>query len=149
MQATLAPHLAQRAAPAILAALVHVGLAAALVMVPAVRERIFEPPPLVVSLVEPPRTQVVAPAPPKPVLRDAPQVNVAPPPIAIQPEIAIAPPLDPRPTITGPVMPPPSAPAPQLAMATEPPRFDMAYLRNPPRPIRAPRGACASRAACC
>ena len=119
-----------RAAPAAAVAFIHGALIMGLLLLPPVRERLTSPLPIVVSLIEARREAPPEPAPPRPLLREAPQVQVPIPPIAIAPEIAVALPPEPRPTISGPLTPPSAAPE-HVAQAVEPPRFDMSYLRNP------------------
>lgn len=119
-----------RAAPAAAVAFVHAAFMAGLLLLPPVRERLALPLPIVVSLIEFRRETLPEPRPPRPVLREAPQVQVPVPPIAIAPEIAVVPPQEPAPTISGPIVPPSAAPE-RVALAIEPPRFDMSYLRNP------------------
>ena len=119
-----------RAAPAAVVAFIHGALIVGLLLMPPVRERLALPLPIVVSLIESQRETPPEPKPPRPVLREAPLVQVPVPPIAIAPEIVVAPPPEPRPTISGPITPPAAAPE-RVAQAVEPPRFDMSYLRNP------------------
>jgi protein TonB len=120
-----------RAATLTLVAALHAGLLFALLLMPSVRERLALAPPMFVSFVDEARApRVEPPRPlPRPALRDPMPVRVPMPPIAIAPEVSVAP----APTaaaIALPVaMPQPSAAQP--AMATAPPRFDMAYLNNP------------------
>ena len=110
----------------------HVAAAAGLLLVPQVRERLVPEPLLVVEIREPPREPPPERARPlpQPVMREPVNVVLPPPVIALAPEVAVTPPV-PRPTISGPVATPPPAPAPSTTPALEPPRFDMAYLRNP------------------
>jgi protein TonB len=120
-----------RAAPAAAVAAIHAALVVGLLLLPPVRERLALPLPIVVSLIEARRELPPEVKPPRPMLREAPRVDVPIPPIAIAPEIVVAPPPEPRPTITGPIAPAPAVPE-RVAQAIEPPRFDMSYLRNPP-----------------
>jgi protein TonB len=109
----------------------HVAVAAGLMAIPAVRERIRTPATMFVEFHEAPaRERAPEPKPlPRPTLHDPQNVNVALPPIALAPEVAINPPREREPAISAAA----SAPAaPAASTSVEPPRFDLAYLRNPP-----------------
>lgn len=128
---SIAPRLeiGPRAAPAAAVAAIHVALVVGMMLLPPVRERLALPLPLVVSLIEAHREVPPEVKPPRPVLREAPRVDVPIPPIAIAPEIVVTSPPEPRTTISGTVTPAPALPE-RVAQTTEP-RFDMSYLRNP------------------
>jgi protein TonB len=123
---------APRTSSALAVLALHLAFVSGLLLVGPVRERIFDPRPLTVSLIETPRERHTQPPPPlTPHLREAPQVQVAPPVFTIAPEVTVTP-AAPRPSITVAVAPPPAAPSVEPAAVTSPPRFDVAYLRNPP-----------------
>lgn len=112
----------------------HAAAIAALILMPGVRERLIpQRALLVVQVREEPRERPPEAKPlPPPVLREPMKVEISPPVIALAPEIPVTPPAQPRPTITGPIATPPAPPAPAATPApVQPPRFDMAYLRNP------------------
>ena len=132
MTAVVAPRLAPapRAATFATVALAHAVLAAAILLVPSVRERIVAAQPLLVEYRGEARAE---PAPPKelpgPRMRDPIEIALPVPPIAIAPDVAIQPPASHAPSISLPA----AAPI-RIAEATpaiEPPRFDMSYLNNP------------------
>jgi protein TonB len=132
----VAPRMSQgpRALPLAAVAAIHVVVVAGLILMPAVQERLWTPPPMFVDYREAPREQPPEPKPlPKPALRDPLTVTIPMPPIALAPEVQITPPTERAPAISAPVFTPtaPSAPAAAPA-AVEAPRFDLAYLKNPP-----------------
>jgi periplasmic protein TonB len=119
-----------RALPLAAVAAIHAAAVGALLLMPAVRERLALAAPIFVELREAARALPPEPKPlPRPALRDPPMVSVPLPPIALAPEIPIAPPPVRGHTISGPVFTPPAPPGPPAPI--EPPRFDMAYLNNP------------------
>lgn len=111
--------------------LLHVAAVGALLAIPATGERFALTAPVFVEYlqsaqVRPPEARPL----PRPVLREPPIVQIAPPPIALT--VETAPPVAEHPAMAqaaAAVAAPRSAPD---AAAVEPPRFDMAYLRNPP-----------------
>jgi protein TonB len=123
---------ASRTVPLAAVAALHVALVSALlVAMPGVRERIASPAPIYVQFRDAPRVAPAETRPlPRPALRDPVPVTVAPPVVALAPEIAVTPPGQREPSISGPVA--SNAPAQPAVQATQPPRFDMAYLDNPP-----------------
>lgn len=109
----------------------HVAIAAAVLSIPAVRERLTTPPAFV-SYIAPLRPPEPMPKPlARPTLHEAPHVQMPMPPVALAPEIQATPPPQPAPAISGPIFSPKAPPAPAVPEPVEPPRFDMAYLRNP------------------
>ncbi len=124
--------LAPRAMPLAGVAALHVVLVAMLLFaMPAVRERIVPAAPMFVEYREAPRA---SPPPelhplPRPMLREPPAVTIPIPPVALAPEVAVAASPSQPATITGPMA---TAPTQVQAPPIEPPRFDMAYLNNPP-----------------
>jgi protein TonB len=119
-----------RAMPLAGVAALHVAIISALLLaMPAVRERLLPATPVYVEYREAPRASPPEPRSlPRPVLVDPPVVDIPIPPIALAPEIAVAPPPRAAPSITGSVATPPGE---THTAALEPPRFDMAYLDNP------------------
>jgi periplasmic protein TonB len=120
-----------RAAPFAAVAAIHAVAIAGLLLMPGVQERLALATPIFVELRELARERPPEPKPlPRPALRDPLPVIVPLPPIALAPEVVITPPPERAPTISGPVYTPQAPPAPLAPL--EPPRFDMAYLNNPP-----------------
>ncbi|HEX4334034.1 MAG TPA: energy transducer TonB [Usitatibacter sp.] len=121
-----------RAMPLAAVAGLHVLLVGALLFaLPGVRERIAPEGVLRVEYREAPRASPPPDSPPlpRPTLRAPPAVEVPLPAIALAPEVALAATTHTAPSISGPV----SAPTVEAHAPTlEPPRFDMAYLNNPP-----------------
>ena len=114
-------------------AVVHALAIAGLTLMPGVRERLVPQSLMFVEVREVARERPPEPPPlPRPVLREPMKVDVPAPAVALAPEIAVVPPPEPRAAITGTVATPPATPSPQAVAGVEPPRFDMAYLRNPP-----------------
>lgn len=131
----IAPRLSARprAAPLAAVAAIHAVAIVGLLLMPSVRERLSFPAPVFVEYHEVARERPPEPRPlPRPVLRDPLPVDIPLPPITLAPEVAVAPPPDRGPTISGPVFTPTAAPAPPAPLAVESPRYDMAYLKNPP-----------------
>ncbi|MPZ45349.1 MAG: TonB family protein [Betaproteobacteria bacterium] len=133
-------------------------LIGALTLRPAAAPEIVLPPPIAVQWIEPPRIEPPkpipvapppppkrkpVPKPPKPkVVRPQPAPVIAAaeaPPVPEAPVVAPPPPAPPAP-VAVPTPPAPPAPAPATAPAPPPivePRFDAAYLKNPPPPYPA------------
>ncbi len=111
-------------------AAMHAAGVAGLLLVPAMEERLVSHAPVYVEYREIPRERPQGPPPlPRPALRDPARVMLAMPPIALAPEIPVTPAPERAPPISGPLFTPL---APDPALAVEAPRFDMAYLKNPP-----------------
>ena len=118
----------------------HVVGLAAFVAASAFRERISPPAAMEVAFVESPKPVAPPPPPlafrprlsePVPVSITAPEIQVMAP--RVEPIAAPAPAPNPAPTITATVAPPAAlAVSAPPGPAVEPPRFDLAYLRNPP-----------------
>lgn len=122
----------RRIAPLAAVAALHVAAATGLILMPGVRERLAFEAPIFVEYREVPREQLPEAKPlPRPTLYDPTPVTIPMPPIALAPEITIVPPPDRAPTISGPVY-TPAAPVAVAPAPIEAPRFDMAYLKNPP-----------------
>ena len=119
--------LAPRTGAAVAVAALHLVLVAGLLLVPDVRERLVAPAPLFVEFVEAPPQPlpVAAPRPlPPPTMREPTRVVQDLPTITLAQE-PVAPAAAPQ------VIAPPAPPAPMAEATIVPPRFDMAYLRNP------------------
>jgi protein TonB len=123
----------------------HVALVAVLLQFDAVRTAVTTAAPVMVTLMPPPRekpkeTPKPPPPPPKREVRHKPRPAPAPPIITAQPEApstytAPPPTPEPLPPIEAPVAPVAAAPAPEPAPPpppVTPPRFNAAYLNNPP-----------------
>jgi protein TonB len=140
LQATLGGPGAPRTGTLLLVVALHGVALATFAAATAIRERLAVIPALDVALLESPRQP--PPEPPlvfRPELRDPPPVSIAAPEVTIVPariEPVAAPPApapNPAPTITAVPMPAvAAAPAVATSPAIEAPRFDLAYLRNPP-----------------
>lgn len=133
----LSPRLdaAPRAGPLAVIVALHAAIAGAALLLPPMRERLALPATVFVRYLEAARERPPEPLVPRlrPHLRDPLRVEVPMPPIALAPEVTVAPAPHAAATITGAMSTPktptePTAPAPA---PVEPPRFDMAYLRNP------------------
>lgn len=123
---------APRAGALAVVAALHVAIAAGLLLVRDVRERLIERAPMVVQLHAAPRERPPESRPlPLPAFEQPRRIEMPVPVVAVAPEIAIAPPREPAPSITGAVASTEAPVAPPAPASIEPPRFDMAYLRNP------------------
>jgi periplasmic protein TonB len=119
-----------RAVPLAAVVAIHVVVVAGLLLMPSVRERLIPSAPVFVEYREMARERPPEPRPlPLPALHDPAPVSVPVPPIALAPEVAVAPPAERAPAISGPLFTPTAAI--QVAEAVEPPRYDMSYLKNP------------------
>ena len=111
----------------------HVAIAVALLLSPAVRQHFAEPAPLFVELVKAPAERTATPprALPQPTLHAPRRVELPLPNVVMLAEAEAAPPQvaapAPAAVATAPAVFAPAA----AALAVEPPRFDIAYLRNP------------------
>lgn len=140
MQQALRWEPAPRAAPALVVVALHVAGLALLLAASAIRDRIATPRAMEVAFV--PAERPAPPPPPprffRPQLRQPVPVSVAAPEIQVTlPRVEpVAPPAaapNPAPMITAVAAPPAAIPPPAPPVSTvEPPRFDLAYLRNPP-----------------
>jgi protein TonB len=128
-----------RPLPLVLVAGLHVVALVGFLAASGIRERIRATPFLEVAFVRP--EQPVPPPPPelfRPRLRDPLAVNVPVPEVPpvvvtrVEPLAAPTPAVPVAPAITAAVRSDPAPPAPPAPPNVEPPRFDMAYLRNPP-----------------
>jgi protein TonB len=119
-------------APLAAVAALHVLAVAGLLSMPAARERFTVASPVFVEYRVAAREPVNERGPlPRPVLREPAPVMIAPPSIALAPEIAVTTPGAPPPEVVAPMQGAMAAGAAEPA-PIESPRFDMAYLKNPP-----------------
>ena len=124
---TLSP--TPRVAPLAAVAAMHLVAVAGLLAIPAVREGLIYQAPLFVEYREVARAKAPESSPlPAPAMHGAPAVTIALPQIALATEIAPSP--SPRETPNS-ASEPSTAPSP-APVPIEAPRFDMAYLENPP-----------------
>jgi periplasmic protein TonB len=140
LQEVLRWETAPRTGPLLVVLALHAAALVAFIATSALRERIIVPATMEVAFVEAPPTSRTPPppldfrprlAPPMPVSIAAPDIPMM---TRVEPIAPPAPAPNPAPTITAPVAAAvPVTAAPPLAPPTiEPPRFDLAYLRNPP-----------------
>jgi len=124
----LVPPAGSRTLPAAAVMLLHVGLLALLLAPAPAIHSVVQVAPMFIQLIHATTPAQAIPAPPRPVMREAPRAQVATPGVSIAREVA-APADEIRPVAVSP-SPPVETQRPATA-PIEPPRFDLAYLANP------------------